>query len=363
MKNKKIIITVIAVLAAVILGVKGKGLLEKRKDAISNEAAPSVAQISVEVVKAKQDTLKNLLSYTAQIFSDKSIKLSTKLAGYVKEVMVEEAQKVKKGELLVTIDAIELQSNIQALTSTLEAQKRDVALAQSIYNRNKKLYEIGGLAKERVDISKVTLSTKRSMLESSRQKIAQLKHQLSYLKIVAPFDGVIDAVLLHEGDLAATGKPIIAMSNGDKKLIFSYAPSEKSTIMIDQIVLFNDNQIGKIKSIYPTSKNGLISAEVSLSKMLSYPVGTNINIDILTQEKQGCLLPADTLIHKQEGTFIMIEDHDSFKPMKVRVEIEKKDKIIVTPCPKNAVARGSEVKLSKLQAYDKVNILGGVDAK
>ena len=203
MKNKKIIITVITVLAAVILGVKGKGLLEKRKDAISNEAPPSVAQISVEVVKAKQDTLKNLLSYTAQIFSDKSIKLSTKLAGYVKEVMVEEAQKVKKGELLVTIDAIELQSNIQALTSTLEAQKRDVALAQSIYNRNKKLYQIGGLAKERVDISKVTLSTKRSMLESSRQKIAQLKHQLSYLKIVAPFDGVIDAVLLHEGDLAA----------------------------------------------------------------------------------------------------------------------------------------------------------------
>ena len=363
MKSKKIIITVVAVLAVVILGIKGKGLLEKRKEEVAHEALPTTASMSVQVAKAKQGTLKNSVSFLAQILSDKSIKLSTKLAGYVEKVMVEEAQEVKKGELLIRIDSVELKSNIEALEATFQAQKRDVALARSIYTRNQKLYHVGGLSKEKLDISKVTLEMKQSIIENSRQKIAQLKHQLSYLKIVAPFDGVIDSVLLHEGDLAATGKPIITMSNGAKKLLFAYAPSEKNTIMIDQAVLFNGEKIGAIKSIYPTSKNGLISAEVSLSKTLSYPVGSNINIDVLTQEKEGCLLPSDTLIHKKEGTFIMIEDHGSFTPMKVNVEIEKKDQIIVTPCPKHAVARGSEVKLSKLQAYDKVTILGGVDAK
>jgi len=363
MKNKKMIITIAVLLGVIVLGIKGKGLLEKRKEEVVNEALPSTAQISIEVAKAKQGVLRNSVSFLAQILSDKSIKLSTKLAGYVEKVYVEEAQEVKKGDVLVTIDAVELKSNIEALEATFQAQKNDVQLAKSIYARNKKLFDVGGLSKEKLDISKVALELKESMLESTRQKIAQLQHQLSYLKIVAPFDGVIDAVLLHEGDLAATGKPILSMSNGKRKLVFSYAPSQIHSIAKDQMVLFKGEKVGHIKSIYPTSKNGLISAEVSLSEVLAYPVGSNINIDVLTKEVQGCLLPADTLLHKKEGTFVMVHNNSSFNPMQVNVEIEKRDEIIVTPCPKTFVARGSEVKLSQLQAYDKVNILGGIDAK
>jgi len=361
--SKKIIITVAVILAVVILGIKGKGLLEKRKEQVANEALPSTAQVSVEVVKAKQGELKNSVSFLAQILSDKSIKLSTKLAGYVDKVMVEEAQEVKKGDLLVMIDAVELKSNIKALQSTLQAQKNDVIVAQNIYNRNKKLYKVGGLAKEKLEISKATLETKRAMIDNTRQKIDQLKHQFSYLRIVAPFDGVIDAILLHEGDLAAAGKPIVAMSNGEKKLVLSYAASEKNSIADGQTVFYKGQKIGIVKSIYPTSKNGLNTAEVRLLEKLSLPVGININIDVLTQAIHGCILPADTILHKKDGTFVMVYNGKSFSPVQVKVEIETKDEMIVTPCPDAFVARGSEVKLSKLQAYDKVNVLGAKDAK
>ena len=36
------------------------------------------------------------------------------------------------------------------------------------------------------------MQTKEVVIENSIQRIEQLKHQLSYLKIVAPFDGEID---------------------------------------------------------------------------------------------------------------------------------------------------------------------------
>jgi RND family efflux transporter MFP subunit len=317
--------------------------------------------VSVEVVKAKQGELKNSVSYLAQILSDKSIKLSTKLAGYVDKVMLEEAQEVKKGDLLVMIDAVELKSSIKALQSTLGAQINDANVAQKIYNRNKKLYKVGGLAKEKLEISKATLETKRAMIDNTRQKIDQLKHQFSYLRIVAPFDGVIDAILLHEGDLAAAGKPIIAMSNQKQKLVFSFARSEN--IKKGQIVLYKNIKIGTVKSIYPTSKNGLISAEVALDKRLSLPIGASINIEVLTKSAKGCLLPADTLLHKKDGTYVMIYSNKSFTPLKLNVKIATKDKVIVSPCPKNPVARGSEVKLSKLQAYNNVSIIGDDNAK
>jgi len=353
------IITVIVVLAVIVLGIKGKGLLEARKSEVANEALPSTTAVSVPVVHGVQGTLKHTEGYLAQIASDKSIKLSTKLAGYVKKVHVSESQKVKKGDALVSIDAIEIRSNIDGLHATLLAQKNDLALAKSIYVRNEKLYKVGGLSKEKLDISKVALQAKEAQLTNTTQKIAQLEHQLSYLKIIAPFDGVVDAILMHEGDLAATGKPIVSMSNGQKKLLFSYAPTKNTVIAKEKIVLLDGKKIGRIHAIYTTSKNGLITAEVALSSPIDLPVGSSVSIEVLTKEGQGCILPQDTLLHKKEGTFVMVYDKESFKARKVNVQLQEKGKVLLSKCPTQPIAQASEVKLATLPAYEKVKILEG----
>jgi len=355
--KKKIIIRLISIIAVVVLVIKGKGLLESRKTEIANEALPALGSVTVPVVKAQQGSMQNKVPFLAQVISDKSIKLSTKLAGYVEKVYVEEAQKVKKGELLVRIDAIELNSNIEALKATLNAQFNDLELGKSIYARNKKLFAIGGLAKEQLDISRVALKVKSSTMENTKQKIAQLNHQLSYLKIVAPFDGEIDTILLHEGDLAASGKAILSMSNGVKKLVLSYAPHNAS-IQKDQLVFAKDQKIGSIKSIYTVSKNGLVSAEVKLASVLDLPVGSSINIEVLIKEAKGCIIPSDTILHKKESTFVMGYAEGKFSPVKVKIEMQDANRLLISPCPKTSIAQASEVKLAQLPAYDKVNIIG-----
>jgi len=356
--NKKLIITVIMVVAVIVLGVKGKGLLEKRKTEVANEALPMVEMVSVPVVEATQGTLRHTEGYLAQIVSDKSIKLSTKLAGYIEKVYVEESQKVKKGDVLVSIDTIEIRSNIDALKATLLAQDNDLALAKSIYARNEKLYKVGGLSKEKLELSKVALQAKEAVITNTKQKITQLEHQLSYLKIIAPFDGVIDTILMHEGDLAATGKPIVSMSNGKKKLVFSYAPTKSTVISKDQMVLLDGKNIGHVKAIYTTSKNGLVSAEVALSSQIDLPVGSSVSIEVLTKVAQGCVLPDDTLLHKKEGSFVMVYEKGSFTPLKVNVQMQENGQVILSPCPSGAIAQANEVKLSALPAYDKVEVIG-----
>ena len=358
--NKKII-TIIVVLGVIVLGIKGKSVLESRKAEVENTALPSVEAVSVSVTKGSIGTLNNKESFLAQVLSDKSIKLSTKLAGYVEKVMVEESQHVRKGDLLVHIDAIELRSNIDALKATLATQKSDLALAKSIYNRNMKLYKVGGLAKEKLDISALTLKSKGSIIENTTQKIMQLKHQLGYLSIRAPFDGVIDALILHEGDLAATGKPILSMSNGRKKLRFSYAPTQAKQIKKGLSVWLGDEKIGEIKSLYTTSTNGLLSAEVSLDKKIDLPVGTSINVEVLTSEAQGCILPANTLVHKKEGIYVMVYLKEKFVPLKVDILMKDAQNVLLVECPQASVAYGDEVKLAALPVYDNVKIVGEKD--
>ena len=358
MTKKKIIIRLISIIAVVVLVIKGKGLLESRKAEIANEALPSSGSVTVPVVKAKEGTMQNRVPFLAQVLSDKSIKLSTKLAGYVEKIFVEEAQKVKKGDLLIRIDAIELNSNIAALKATLNAQSNDLELEKSIYARNQKLFAIGGLAKEQLDISRVSLKAKSSTMENTKQKIAQLEHQLSYLKIVAPFDGEIDAIFLHEGDLAASGKAILSMSNSKKKLLFSYAPAQHTLIKKEQDVFMQNEQTGYVKSIYTASTNGLISAEVTLTKEIVLPTGSSVNIEVLTDEAKGCIVPSDTILHKKESIFVMSYAEGKFSPVKIKVEMENANSVLISPCPITFIAQASEVKLAQLPAYDKVNIIG-----
>ena len=360
MKKKKIIIGIVSIAAVAALMVKGKGLLETRKLEIVNTALPSSALITVPVVNAKEGVMQNKVPFLAQIISDKSITLSTKLAGYVEKVFVEEAQKVKKGEILVRIDSIEINSNIDALNATLTAQKNDFLISKNIYNRNQKLHKIGGLSKEQLDISLGTLKMKRATVENTIQKLAQLKHQLSYLTIVAPFDGEIDSILLHEGDLAASGKAILSMSNAKQKLLFSYAPVQNNIIKKEQDVFMAEKQIGYVKAIYTTSKNGLISAEVTLTQNMTLPTGSSVNIEVLTKETKGCMVPSNTVLHKKESTFVMIYEEGKFSPMKVKVLMQDTNHILISPCSSKLLAQASEVKLAQLPAYNKVNITGVV---
>lgn len=336
--------------------IKGKGLLESRKAEITNEALPSAALVTVSVVTPIQGMMRDRESYLAQVGSEKSIMLSTKLAGYVEDVFVDESQKVKKGDVLVQLDEMELQSSIEALKATLRAQHNDLELATSIYMRNMKLFKVGGLSKEKLDISKVSMQSKEVVMENSMQKIEQLQHQLSYLKIVAPFDGEIDAILLHEGDLAASGKPILSMSNGVKKLIFSYAPKNAS-IKKDQEVWAEGQKIGHIKAIYTIAENGLMSAEVKPTSLLDLPVGSSINIEVLIKEAEGCIVPSDTVSHKREGTFVMVYEEGKFRPLQVNIEMQDDNHLLIFPCPATSIAQASEVKLVQLPAHKKVQVI------
>jgi len=362
MKINKTTIVALAVLAGfAVLGIKGKGLLKERKEEVAKTPLPAVERITVPVVYAHQGVLTQKMSFQAQLLATQSIKLSTKLAGFVEKLYVKESKFVKKGTPLVKIDAVEVQSGIDALKSALAAQKNDLAVAKSIYSRNKKLYEVGGLAKEKLDLSHAALKAKSANVENTRQKLAQLTHQLGYLQIKAPFDGIIDRLMLHEGDLAAAGKPILSMSTQTQKILFSFAPSLMGTVKEGDSVWYKGAEIGRVRTIYNSSQNGLVTAEATLHETIDLPVGSSLQIDLLTDRKEGCVVPAGTLMHKKEGNYLLVYEQGRFTPLKIDLLLSSGDQALITPCPKKAIAKASEVKLAALPAYSHVEITGEKD--
>ena len=356
--NRKTILLAVSLAAAVLLLVKGKSLLDEKREQIRELPTPSTRTVWVSTVKGNEGVLRQTKSVLAEIQAKRSIALSTKLPGYVEKVTVQEAQKVRKGDLLVRIDAFELRSNIAALQKTLEAQKSDLALAKRIYERNGKLLAVGGISREKFTESKVMMEMKASALDNTEQKIAQLRHQLSYLEIRAPFDGVIDRIALHEGDLAVTGKTVLSMHDTGQKLIFTYTPAADFPIRKDQKVFYDRREIGRILSIHPTARNGLSVAEVALHSPLPLPIGSSLKVEVLTKEARGCILPDTTVVHKKEGTYVMAYRDGRFTPRKVTVLLSSGNRILLESCPPWPVASAGETKLSELPSYGKVKIIG-----
>ncbi len=359
---KKFLYTIIVLAAVAALVFQSKKLLDNRKAEVNASKPPVALKVHVSTTMPTKGTLVSTQRFLAQIQSEHNVKVSTKLAGTIEKLYVHTGDKVHKGDKLLKIDSAELRSNLDSLKAALKAQENDLKLARITDEANQRLYEAGALPKQKLDQFRVGLSAKEAQVEATRQKIAQVEHQMTYLDITAPFDGLVDTVLLHEGDLAATGRPILSLSNGEKKLVFGFVPTAKTNIKPSQAVYSAGEQIGAVKMIYATTKNGLVNAEVKLDKQLYLPVGASIDIDVATQTAQGCILPDDTLIHSKDGTRLMQYTEGHFEPMKVTVKAQNEGRVVVDPCPTNPVARGSEVRLAQLPAYDNVQISGADDA-
>jgi multidrug efflux pump subunit AcrA (membrane-fusion protein) len=349
MKKGIIILLIIAVL------ISGAMLLKKRKQSIKNAPLPTPVTLQVQVVSAGTEYLEQTQPFLAQLVSREIVKISSRLSGRITELLVRESQKVKQGDLLLKIDDLEIVSGVKALQASLEAQKKDVQYSRSLFERNKSLFEAGGLAREKLEASEVLYASKQAALENTRQKITGLEAQLSYLKILAPFDGTVGTLFSRTGDLASPGKALLSINSTDRKLTFSYVPGV-SKIKEGQEVFVHGRKIGQITTLYSDAEKGLSVAEVGVESSLPLPNNSYVNIDLLSFSGTGCRIPLNAIIHVKEGMQVMEYADGEFTALPVSLVAANKEFALVEPCPAAPVAVAAEAKLSQLPGFGKVLI-------
>jgi multidrug efflux pump subunit AcrA (membrane-fusion protein) len=357
--NRKTVVIVITLILAAALAYKGKNLLQSRQARAAESPTPEPPSLTVTLARGERGSLSRTLEVLATVEARRRITLSTKLAGYIERIPVHESQSVRKGDLLAVIDSAELLSALAGLEATLAARSRDRELAESILRRNLKLYAAGGLAKEALDASRVALENKRALERSTAEQIAQLRHQLSYLEIRAPFDGIVDRILLRQGDLAAAGKPILSFTDREKKLIFSYTPSPQNDVQPGRRIFRDGKAIATITRRYISAASGLAQAEATPTAVIEEPIGSSLAVTVELERREGCLLGADSLLHKSDGTYLMLYKEGRFRPLKVTPLIENGGRVLLERCPDAPVAAASEVKLARLPSYGRVIVTGG----
>jgi len=330
-------------------------LLKKRKQSVKDAPVPTPVSHQVKVVEASNASLEQTRPFLAQLLSEESAAISSKLSGQIKKVLVTENQQVKEGELLLQIDDLEMVASIKSLQVSLGAQKKDVHYAKSLHDRNRSLFDVGGLAREKFEASEVAYVTKQAALEATRQKIVGLEIQLSYLNIKAPFDGIIGTIFSRKGDLASPGKPLLSINAPGQKLTFSYVPGNVA-IETGQEVFLTGRKIGQIRNIYSDAVNGLTVAEVAVESPVELPNNSYLTIDLLIFAGSGCRVPIDALVQRKEGAQVMLFADGTFSPLEVKISASNKDYALINPCPTSPIAVAAEAKLSQLPGFSRVRI-------
>jgi len=153
-----------------------------------------------------------------QLIPFNEVNLFPKVNGFVKQLFVDRGSIVKKGQLLVILEAPEMESQLEAANSQYIQAQADAQASKEKYDRLKEA------AKEPGSVSPLDLDDANSQMKASEAK-AQAQHSnvegvrtmLGYLRIYAPFDGMIIQRNVSPGALVAPGKtgdqPILVLQD------------------------------------------------------------------------------------------------------------------------------------------------------
>jgi len=151
----------------------------------------SAKMLHVEISRVQPGLFKHFIKVQGTIESDNNIMIPARASGVVKKIYFEPGVRVKKGTILAELDGA-------VLENTLAELEVNVEMAETMYERQKRLWakKIG---------SEIQYLQAKTSKESLEKRLAATREQYQMTKVIAPISGMVDEVLLKEGEMAMAG--------------------------------------------------------------------------------------------------------------------------------------------------------------
>ncbi len=322
--------------------------------------APALAQTtkppSVTVITAAKGNVSETLMVTGSFTAREEVFVVPEIDGVrVIEVLAEEGDMVKKGDVLVKLDARSI--DIQLLQNAASKARNDASIAQSRtqieqaqisadrtrrdLNRTLKLRQDGYASAEAAEARQAAQDAAISQLETARAAIAiydadekniealraDLLLKRSRTEIVAPVDGLVTRRKVKLGDAASGGKEpmFVLVKNAEIKLVAEVPEAEMPRIKLEQAVKIEINgskQVlnGKVYLISPEvdSTTRLGKVHIKLDQGQRPAIGSFGRGFVQIAASQGLTLPLTTLNFAPEGTTAYVVKDGKVEQRKVR---------------------------------------------
>ena len=131
--------------------------------------------------------------------------------GRVLSLLVRAGDRVKRGQLLATIDDREAQTGVQRSQAQLAQAQAELFNAQASFERTRDLQARGFLSAAALDTAQAQLKTTQAVRDQADAGLRQSALAQGFTRVTAPFDGWVLQTQAEAGDLAVPGKPLLTL--------------------------------------------------------------------------------------------------------------------------------------------------------
>lgn len=229
----------------------------KDKGAITDNSAP----ISVKVSQVESSGIKSFVATSGKIEAVSNANLSTRMMGYVNNVPVKVGDKVRKGQLLVSVNNQDLQAKRAQVNASITQATAAFNNAKKDYDRFTALFVENSASQKELDDMTARYEMAKAGLEAANQMKNEVNAQFAYVNISAPFNGTVTNVFAEKGDMANPGMPLVAMEAPGNFEVTALVPESeitqiKSGISIDVTIKSLGATVkGKVTEVSSSAKN------------------------------------------------------------------------------------------------------------
>ncbi len=148
---------------------------------------------SYPVVKSETRDLTSLQDFPANIEGTVNAAVRAKVSGYITDVLVDEGEEVKRGQLLFKLETESLSQDAEAAQAGVNAAQVEVDKLRPLVEKN--------------IISEVQLETAKAQLERAKSNYNSIAANISYANIKSPVNGRVGSINFRSGNLVSPNDP------------------------------------------------------------------------------------------------------------------------------------------------------------
>ncbi len=288
-------------------------LFENRRADLMNESRTRLAAVKagpeVRIVPARHSSEERHVTLTGEARPYATVTLYAKVSGYLKEILVDKGDRVKRGQVLVVIESPELDRQYESAVVDAQDKRRDA-------DREKILVEKNLVSQQEADHAEAAA-------RESEANAQALKTQKEYEILRAPFSGTVTARFADPGALVqsaansqTTALPLVTLSQTDRLRIYVYLDQKDAAFaQVGDRAEITDSSRPDAKleasitrlsgELDPKSRTLLAELDIDNGQGLML-AGSFVRVSLKLSTAPAVEIPADALLMKGEQTLVAV---------------------------------------------------------
>ena len=313
------------IVVAVLLAAGGVAAYQTRASWYGGETVAkqtSPRKVAVEVAKAVKQPVPVDVEAIGTVTPISSVALKSRIETTIIGVHFEDGARVKQGDLLFTLDARQIDAQVEQAEGTLARDRAQLAGAQRDLNRYSELIGKGATTQVNLDNAKTQADILIGTIKADQAALDNLRVQKSYTVIRAPFDGRISAAAVKVGNFVrpADTAPLAIINQMAPVYVTFAVPQAVLSDLRDAMTAGSAQVIatvpgreaseqGKVAMVENTvdATTGMVTVRgiMDNGREVLWP-GTLVNTRLIVRRENAVVVPSAAVQRSQKGDFVFV---------------------------------------------------------